>query len=100
MRNKHLVGHDGTGAEHFCPAHRNPFTVFINNLHHRIIVLEFDRRFGPIDLRIDDHVGEIQIIIAGVDIVIPVRFCAVLIVFLEHVQAHQLPGYSRSQMIR
>ena len=100
MRNKHLVGHDGTGTEHFCSAYRNPFTVFINNLHHRIIVLEFDRRFRPIDLRIDDHVSEIQIVVAGVDIVVPVCFRPVLIVFFEQVQAHQLPGYSRSQMIR
>ena len=100
MRNKHLVGHDGTGTEHLCPAHRNPFTVFINNLHHRIIVLKFDRRFRPIDLGIDDHVSEIQIVIAGVDIVVPVCFRPVLIVVLEQVQAHQLSGYSRSHVIR
>ena len=100
MRNKHLVSHDGTGTEHFCPAYRNPFIVFVHDLHHRIIVLKFDRRFRPIDLGIDDHVSEIQIVIAGIDIVIPVRFCAVLIVVLEQVQAHQLSGYSRSHVIR
>ena len=88
MGDKNLVRHDRTGAQHLGASHSDPFAVFVDDLHHRIVIVQLGHTLGTVDLWVNDDVSEVEIVIARMDIVFPERPGAILVISLEDIEPH------------
>ena len=100
MRHEHLVRHDRAGAKHLRTPHGNPFAILIDDLQHRIVIAELARGFGAINLWINNDVREEQIIVTGVNVIVPIDLGPITVMGLEQVAPHQLACDGGCQMIR
>src|SRR5690606_20876667 len=87
------------GAEHLCALERNPLGITVAHATAEELVSLFTRALRAIRLGADDHVGEIQIAVARVGVVIAQSTGARTIVPLEQVDPHEHPAHSRGHVV-
>ena len=85
---QHLVGHDAAGRQHLGAAHRDPGHIAIDDAGREVRVLLLAGALRAVGLRVDDHVGEVEIVVAGMAVIVRERTGARLVVGLEHLEPH------------
>ena len=89
---EHFVGQRAAGAEHLGAAKRDALAVFVAHAGHQEIVRLLARAPAAVRLRADDDVGEIEIVVSRVFVVLAYGGGARRAVPLEEVEAHEHAG--------
>ena len=97
---EHLVGHDRPGAEHLRPAHRDSGGVLVHYAAGEVLLALVAGVPGPVGLRVDDDVGEVEIVVARPREVVEQRLRARLPVRAKEMHAHHLPRHAGRDVVR
>src|SRR5271168_3465670 len=82
--------------QHFAAADGEALGVLVDDPRREEAVVLFARPLRAIRLWIDDHVGEVEIVVAGVAVIVRKRACASRVIGLEHVDAHDRAGETQA----
>ena len=88
VRDQHLVRHDARSAEHLGALHRDALVVAIDLARNEEGIGLLARTLGAIGLRVDDDIGEEQIVVAREAVIVVERAGALPVIGLEHGKAH------------
>ena len=94
-----LVGHDCAGRQHLGATHRDPRRIAIDHAGRQVLVLLLARALRAIRLRVDDHIGEVEVVVAGLAIIVRQRAGPRPVIGLEDVEAHVHAGNARGHMV-
>jgi hypothetical protein len=95
---EYLVGHDRGRAQHLGAADRDAGRILVDDARHEILGL-LAPAFGALGLRVDDHVGQEQVVLRRVIDIGLESLGAFLAVFTENLDAHALSDQRRGQMV-
>ena len=95
-----LVREHGRRAQHLAAPDRHAFRVLVHDAEHRAVAALLAGALRAVQLRIDDHIGEIEVAVARMGEIVMEGARALRVVRLEYFQPHDLPGDGGRQMVR
>ena len=97
---EHLVGHDAAGREHLRATDGQSFRVLGDHAGGQEFVRLLMGGLRPIGLGIDDHVGQVELVVPGMAVIAGKRAGAFLVVVFEDVQPHVHAGDAGGDVVR